>query len=222
MINEFLLLLHILIISGAAGISLLLGKEALVAFVTIQIILANLFVIKQTTIFGLTATTADAYAIGAMIGFNLMQEFYGKALAQKTIATTFFFSVFYAMAAQLQLAYIPHTTDISHCSFNAILYTAPSLVGASMIVFAICQLIDLIIYGFLKRVWTHRLLIVRNYISIGISQLVDTSLFSTCLWLLNIITHPLDIIIVSFCIKFIITLIATPLIIQIAKLRKKI
>ena len=220
MINELILLFHILLISAAAGISLLLEREALVAFVTVQIILANLFVIKQTTILGFNATTADAYAIGAMIGFNLMQEFYGRALARKTIATTFFFSLFYAIASHIHLAYTPNSCDTSHEFFKPILCNAPHIVIASIIVFAICQVIDLIVYGFLKRVWHRRFLIMRNYISIGISQFADTALFSACLWALGLITNLADIIAISFTIKFIITLIATPLIIQIAKLRK--
>ncbi len=220
MINELILLFHILLISAAAGISLLLGQEALVAFVTVQIILANLFVIKQTTIFGFNATTADAYAIGAMIGFNLMQEFYGRALARKTVAITFFLSLFYAIASHIHLAYIPNSCDTSHEFFKSILCNAPHIVIASVVVFAICQVIDLIVYGFLKRVWHRRFLIVRNYISIGISQLADTALFSACLWALGLITNLADVIAISFSIKFIITLITTPLIIQIAKLRK--
>ena len=149
-----------------------------------------------------------------------MQEFYSRALARKTIPITFFFSIFYAVAAPLQLAYIPHACDTTHAAFAPILGCAPHIVIASMIVFAICQGVDLIIYGFLKRVWHRRFLILRNYISIGISQFVDTSLFSCCLWMLGIITNPLDIIVVSFTIKFIITLIATPLIMQIASYKK--
>src|SRR5262245_50946995 len=114
MINELILLGHIIFICGAALVSLWLGKEALVAFTVITILLGNLFVLKQTTLFTLDATTADTLAVGSMLGFNLLQEFYSRSLARRTIIITFVMLVMYMILAQFQLLYVPSSIDQTH------------------------------------------------------------------------------------------------------------
>ncbi len=221
MTNELILLLHIATISAAALLALRLGKEALVAYVPIQMIFANLFVLKQTTLFGLNATSADAYAVGAMVGFNLIQEFYGRALAKKTIYITFFFLVFYVLVSQIHMAYIPSSVDTVHNYFAPILVFAPRLVIASMFVHLIAQTTDFILYGILMRLWHQKFLVLRNYIAIATSQLIDTLMYSAFLWIYGIITNYMHIVIISFAIKFILTLVTTPLITLAAERYKK-
>src|SRR3990172_4814357 len=104
--NECILLLHIMIISGATLIALRIGTEALISFVALSMVLANLFVIKQTSFFGFDATTADALAVGSMIGLNILQEFFGKKAAKTAIIATFFLLLFYAITSQIHLLYI--------------------------------------------------------------------------------------------------------------------
>lgn len=212
MMNELLLVLNILVISTAALVALFIGKQALVTFVALTMVLANLFVIKQTTLFGLNATTADALAVGSMLGLNLLQEFVGQKAAKQSIAITFFALVFYAIACQLQIWYIPSPSDTAHAHFESILSYAPGLVFGSFIVYALAQIIDLMIYGALTHAWGNRFMTIRNYIAIGLSQLADTIMFTLWLVFLGIIRDPLSVITISFSIKFLITLIATPII----------
>jgi uncharacterized integral membrane protein (TIGR00697 family) len=212
MINELLLLVNILLVSGAAILALWLGEQALITFVSLTMVLANLFVVKQTTFFGLNATTADALAVGSMLGLNLLQEFMGQRSAKLSIGITFFALIFYAISAQIQLWYIPSSMDSSHANFESVLSYAPGLVIGSFVIYLLAQIMDLIIYGILNRAWNKRFMILRNYIAIGLSQLADTIMFSLWLLFLGIITNPISIIAVSFAIKFLVTLIATPII----------
>ena len=212
MINELWLLAHVIFIGFMAGISLRLGKEALVAFTVIMIILANFFVLKQTMFFGLHATTADALAIGSMLGFNLIQEFYSRALARKTIAITFVFLAMYAFLSQFHLGYMPSAVDTSHTAFTLLLGMVPWLVGGSIIIWALSQGIDFVIFGLLQRLWQKNYLLIRNYIAIGASQILDTFLFTQLLYWLGIITAPLHVFIISFTIKMAIILITTPIV----------
>lgn len=212
MMNELLLALNILIISAAALVALFIGKQALITFVALSMVLANLFVIKQTVLFGLNATTADALAVGSMLGLNLLQEFMGQKAAKQSVAITFFALVFYAVACKLQIWYIPSTSDTTHIHFEPILSYASGLVFGSFIIYALAQIIDLMIYGTLTHVWGNRLRTLKNYIAIGLSQLADTIMFTFWLLFLGIITDPLPVIIISFSVKFLITLIATPII----------
>ncbi len=212
MVNELILLGHILFICFMALLSLRMGKEALVVFTVVTILLANLFVLKQTVLFMLAATTADALAVGSMIGFNLIQEFYGRILARQTMIITFSMLAMYMILSQFHLLYVPSVLDETQEHFEALLTVMPLLVGGSMVSWACAQCIDFITFGILQRMWQVRWLVIRNYIAIGVSQIVDTFLFTLLLYRLTIITNPLHIFIISFTIKFTITLVATPLI----------
>ncbi len=214
--NELVLLFQIVVIACTAAIAVRLGREALVTFTVVQMVLANLFVIKQTMLFGLNATSADAFAVGSLLGFNLIQEFFDRELAKKTIITMFVLLGFYAIMARLHLVYTPSEVDASHRYFVPILSVVPWLVVASMVVHMIAQIIDFVIYGALQKI-LRRWIIVRNYIALICSQLADTILFTIFLWMLGIITNFWHIVIISFIIKFAITLVSTPLIVLLAQ-----
>ncbi len=212
MMNELVLLLQIGVISITAFAALRLGQNALVAFSVLQMVLANLFVLKQTSLFGMHATSADAFVVGSLLGFNLLQECYGKAVAKKMIVTTFVLLVFYAVSSYIHLLFVPSGLDSTQVHFSALLGTAPWLVGGSIVIFMIAQIVDFLMYGFLQRVWPKGWLIIRNYLALGATEVVDTILFTLFLFWLGITTQPGEVGIVSFIVKMGITLIATPMI----------
>ena len=207
--NELIFIIQTITISLAALGALYLGKEALVTFICVQSILANLFVLKQTTLFGLNATCSDAFAVGATLGLNLLQEYFGKTITRKAIWLNFFFLVFYAIISQVHLAYAPSMYDITQHHFLALLTFMPRIVVASFIVYLIAQTVDYVLYGTLKKIWTHCLLVLRNYGSIMVSQFVDTVLF-TFLGLYGIIANLSEVIVISYSIKLMVIAIATP------------
>lgn len=211
--NELIFILHTLLIGLASLGALALGRSALVAFVSIQCILANLFVLKQTTLLGLNATCADAFTIGATIGLNLLQEYYGKAITRTTIAINFFFLVFYAVMSQVHLWYTPSAFDTMQDHFSPLLGFMPRIVIASITVYLIAQIIDYTIYGWLRKNWASRFLVLRNYASISVSQLVDTVLFSF-LGLYGIIDNIGEVILVSYTIKLAAIALATPFVLS--------
>jgi queuosine precursor transporter len=209
--NELIFILHTIIIASFALGSLALGQWALVTFVCIQCLLANLFVIKQITIFGLTATCTDAFTVGATLGLNMLQEYFGKNIAKKTIWINFFLLIFYAIVSQIHLIYIPNAADTTHLAFIPILYLMPRIVIASFSVYLLTQMIDFYLYSMLKETFKDNYLIVRNYASIAFCQLLDTVLFSF-LGLYGIIDDIWQVIIVSYLIKLTSIIIATPFI----------
>lgn len=207
--NELLFIVHAIIVSLSAISALFFGEAGLVAFVSIQCILANLFVIKQTVLFGFTATCADAFTIGAVLGLNLLQEYYGKKAARKAIWVNFFMLVFYSIMCKIHLGYTAAIYDQTHHQFTDILGTMPRIVVASGATYFICQWIDYYLYGLLKRLCKNRFLIARNYISIIATQGIDTILFSF-LGLYGIMQNITEIMLVSYTIKLIAILISTP------------
>lgn len=209
MTNELLFLAQTAFIGTTLLIALRMGKEALIAVIATQAVLANLFVVKQISLLGFNATAADAYAIGCMLGLNLLQEYYGKAITKLAIWISFFMSVVFAISAHLHLLYTPFLSDTTHGAYVTILSATPRIVAASLFTYFVVQQFDMRLYGFLKNKFENRLYIFRNYSSIALSQLLDTLLFSF-LGLYGIVTHVWEIILVSYTIKIAILLLATP------------
>lgn len=184
----------------------------LVSFLCAQAILANLFVIKQITLMGLNATAADVYIVGSVLTLNLVQEFYGKGQARKAIWISFALLVFYTIVSQIHLVYTPSISDFSHDAYQALLSFMPRITIASMITYVMVQYFDTFFYGILKKATQGNYLTLRNMISIFVSQLLDTILFSV-LGLYGIVDNITHIMIVSFTIKVFAILILTPTVI---------
>jgi len=85
----------------------------------------------------------------------------------------------------------------------------PRIVIASFIVYFISQMADYYLYGILKKKFQHKYIIMRNYLSIAICQLLDTVLFSV-FGLYGIIHNITEVIIISYLIKLVSIIIATP------------
>lgn len=198
--NEILFFFQIIIIVGFALVALKLGKGALTAWVAIQALVANLFVLKQITLFGLDVTASDAYAIGSLLGLNFLQEYFDKEDARKATWICFFFMAFFAIVSQLHLLYEPSSHDTSHQSFSTILSVSPRLLAASMSVFLIVQQFDLRFFAFLKNLIPTASFAWRAAIALAASQLLDTILFSFA-GLYGIVASVLDIIVVSYAVK---------------------
>jgi uncharacterized integral membrane protein (TIGR00697 family) len=207
--NELLFIAHTIIISISALIALYLGQAALVAFVCLQCVLANLFVVKQITLFGFSATCADAFTIGAVLGLNLLQEYFGRAITRCCIWINFFLLIFYVIVSQVHLAYVPNQYDTMQQFFVPILSLMPRIVIASFVVYLLAQWADYVLYGFLKRIFNDRYLMMRNIISIMATQLLDTVLFSF-LGLYGIVQDVWQVIAISYLIKLVAIAIASP------------
>jgi len=204
--NEILFIIHAILVTLCGFGALRLGKGALIAWVTLQAILANLFVIKQMQFFGFHVTCSDVFVIGSALGLNLLREFYGRDSAKEALTSSLFGMVFFVLAAKIHLLYIPSPYDTAHPSFLEILTPSPRLLIASLGVFLIVQRIDLLLFEYLKPVP----LALRNVLSISASQFLDTLLFSI-FGLMGLVENLFDIIVISFLIKLIAVFLMAPL-----------
>lgn len=204
--NEYIFLLHLLLSACLLWPFLRLGKEALFAWVTLQPILANLFVLKQVALFGFTVTCSDVYAVSSALGLNLLQEQYGKECAKKAVWASFLLLVFFVIMAFWHLLYYPSASDYTHNAYSAILSSTPRLVAASVASFLCVQWFDLQFYAYLRAQREKLSLFGRNIISLTMSQFIDTLLF-TFLGLYGIVSELFDVFLVSFCIKLAIAIL---------------
>jgi uncharacterized integral membrane protein (TIGR00697 family) len=207
--NETLFFLHVLIVLAFAWGALRLGKAALVGWIAIQATLANLFVMKQMDLFGLTVTCSDVYAIGSILGLNLLQEYFGKESAKQATRICFLLMVFFAFMAAIHLLYQPSSLDQTHDAFFTILSTTPRLLLASLLTFFMVQQVDVRFYQFLRNALPHRSLAFWNLISLVVSQFLDTLLFSF-LGLFGLVSSFWDILLLSFGVKLLIILFMVP------------
>lgn len=213
--NELIFFAYTFLLSFFALVALKISKEALIAYITLLVILSNLLVTKTITLFGLTATASDALAVGATLSLNLLQQYFGKILARRAIWISFFCMVIYIIITYLHLLYTPAIGDHSQVHFAYLFDSAPRIVLASLLVYLIVQNLDCWIYGCLIDVYQNRFFILRNYTSAMITQFVDTVLFSFLgLYKLNEQFDSLNvifnIILISYLIKLLVIIFSTP------------
>ncbi len=211
MFNELLFLAHVAAVAGFTLFSLALGKEALTATICIFSILSNLFVTKQITLFGLDVISTDVFAVGGILGLNMLQEFFGREIIKKTIAINFVIMMLYLAMSQFQLWYQPNAFDTMHPHFDLILSPMLRIIIASVAVYVIVQIIDAYLYATLKQIFKNRYLTGRNVTSLLFSQLIDTILFSFAA-LYGSVESVLHIIMVSYCIKVVVIMCNAPFI----------
>ena len=209
--NELLFIVYSCIVSITALIALYLGKEALCAYIAVQAVLANVFVLKQITLFGWQATASDVLIIGSVLGLNVLQEYFGRSAAMRAIWISFLLLVFYTIVSQFQIFFIPAASDTMHVHFQMLLQHMPRITIASLATYLIVQHVDAFLYGAIKKKWQGRFLVGRNYLSIAVSQLLDTILFGF-LGLYGLVDSLGQILVVSYCIKLAAIMLAGPFI----------
>jgi len=208
MINELIFFSHISILFLSLLGALRIGKEALIGLICVLVVLMNMFVLKQINLFGLSVTATDAFAVAVTLGLNMLQEYYGLKLTQKTIWISFYVSIVVLVLSKVHLLYIPSNFDTYQPHFVAILTIMPRIVLASLITYLIVMQADALLYNWFKQRMSDYV-VLRNYISISISQFLDTILFSV-LGLWGVVPSLTHIILFSYSIKVITIICAGP------------
>ncbi len=197
--NESIFFLHLFFVLGFLWIALKRGKETLYLFVVLQVVFANLFLVKQMRLFGWDVTCSDVYAVGALLGLNCIREIYGAKKAQTAISLSFLALLFFLCMSKVHLFYLPNCFDTTHDAFSKIFSSTARIVLASLSVFYLVQKFDAWLYGFLKK-HKENLFFLRMNGSLLCSQFLDTVAF-TMLGLLGVVGSVVDVIFVSFAIK---------------------
>jgi uncharacterized integral membrane protein (TIGR00697 family) len=208
--NELIFLFHTFSVIGLSIYLSSRGIHFLMGWIGLLAVMANLFVIKQTELFGLTVTCSDVYAVGGMVALNLLQEFHGRSWGKSAIDLSFTFLLAFGLMSQFHLFYYPSIFDQTHQSFNLILSSTPRLFAASITSFWVVQRIDLALFQIFKQRYPDLSLSIRSGISISISQIVDTVLF-TFLGLYGLAADLGSIILVALAIKLLVIITASPI-----------
>lgn len=202
--NEIIFFIHCFAVIIFLLVFKKLGKSALIFLVSLQVILANLFVIKQIRLFGFFVTPTDAFTIGIVLTLNFLQEYYGKKEAKKAIVLSFFSMIFFVVFSKIHLFYAPLLEDGIQNSFEQIFSSTPRIFLSSVAVFYFVQFLDIYVFSYLRNK-LHNFFYLRMMISLILTQIIDTVLFSF-LALYGIVESIKDIILLSFLIKMIASL----------------
>src|SRR5438105_2686546 len=103
MLNLWLFLGSCGLIAAFSWVFKSLGQSALTTWIAILSLIANLFVLKQISLFGFNATACDVFAIGGLLGLNLLQEKFGRQATQQAIYISFSALVFFAVMSYIHL-----------------------------------------------------------------------------------------------------------------------
>lgn len=196
-------------VAGSVLGALALGKEAVVAVISFLLVLANIFVVKQITLFGFQVTASDVYVIGAVLGFNLLQEFFGKEIAKRTIFIGFFVSILLALFARMHVMLSPNEYDVTQKSFSLILGFLPRIILGSLMAHLGAQFLRLWLYSFFKKMFKNRLLVTRNILVMTIEQAADTMIFGF-VGLYGVVHALTDVFVMSFAVKVITIFCSSP------------
>lgn len=210
MVNEFFFFLQIFFVIGFSILAARIGPLALTSLISLEGVLANLFVVKQMDLFGLTVTCGDCLAVGSILGLNLLQEHFGKDIAKRMVNISFTILIFFVFLSQIHLFYIPASVDKTQKSFEAVLCSAPRIVIASAVVYYFVQKLDVALFGWLNKLFNGRFFFLRMGISLISTQFVDTVLFSF-LGLYGLVSSIFDCIAISFIVKCLIIACSAPL-----------
>ena len=154
------------------------GPEWLMAIISAEIILMNIFVMKQMNLFGLEVTGGNVMYAAIFLSTDLISEFYGKKWALKTVKIGFFVAFFSTIAFQFILVFEPNNFDFAQPHFDALFNFMPRIVIGSLLAYWISQNLDVYLFHKIKAKTGDAHLWLRTKGSTTVSQLVDTLIFT--------------------------------------------
>jgi uncharacterized integral membrane protein (TIGR00697 family) len=196
--NELLFFFHTLTLLFVIYIFSKLGKEGLITVFVLQGLIANLFILKQISLFGLDVTTTDCYTIGSFITLNLLREKYGNTISNQAITIGICSIVFLPLMSLFLLSYQSTLPNLKIDGlYEQILTPSFRIFFVSLACTLLFQKMDTHLFAQFRKKVSFQL---SMFLSISISQLFDT-LFFTYFALSGLLENLISIFIFSFIIK---------------------
>lgn len=161
--NEILLVAKMLLVFTAILIALkCFGKAGLMAWVAIASVMANIFVAKSIEIFGDNAAMGNVLFASTFLATDILNEKYGAKEAKKAVYIGLFAVLAYLGISQLCLLFIPSSIDMAHESMTALFGLSPRICLASVVMFFLANLLDVVLYDRLRKLTGARQIWFRN------------------------------------------------------------
>ena len=215
--NELLFFLQTIVSLVFTLVAFRLGYTYLVGLIAGQVVLMNIFVVKQMTLFGFVVTGGNVLYASIFLGTDLLAEHYGKEKAYEAVRIGFCVSLFFLIMSQFILKYTPFKEDIAQPAFITLFTLTPRIVLGSMAAYLLAQHADVFLFHKILEKTGKKWLWLRNNGSTFCSQLLDTVTF-TLIAFLGVYPNILMLIISTYIIKIIVAMLDTPFI-YLSKLR---
>ncbi len=215
MINELWWVLLLILNFGAIMIAFRLwGKLGLFIWIPISVIVANIQVTKNVSLFGFEATLGNIVYSTSFLATDFLSEFYGPKDSRKAVGIGFFALVCMTLFMQVALMFEPAASDFAQSSMETIFGLMPRIALGSLVAYLLSNLHDVWAFEFWKQKKPGRkTLYIRNCLSTFVSQGIDSIVFT---FIAFYKVYPMDIwwqiVLTTYLLKWIVALCDTPFI----------
>jgi len=209
--NELLFLLQSIFLLGSTLGAFCISERLLQILICVQVICANLFIVKTMPLCGLHACGGGMYIVGSMFGLLLLQRFASKGLAEETLKLSVLFSLFFVCMALFQLWYNPAVSDASHYHFYVLLSRVPRATISSLFAHTVSHACSLYISRF-----------VGGPLSLLCGQGIDSALFFTGTFIgLMPVVQIGELILVSLLLKGVMVALSSAILFALERRKKQ-
>lgn len=183
--NELLLIASVIFIFGVTLPAYrFFGKTGLYVMSAIATVLANVEVLILIKAFGMEQTLGNVLFAVTFLITDILSECEGKKAANKAVFVGIFAQLFFLALSQSWLWYSPSPSDTAMTAIREVFKSAPRLIAASLVTYAVSQIFDVWLYHKWWKLTENKtgskrgFLWLRNNGSTLVSQLINTALFT--------------------------------------------
>lgn len=186
------------------------GLYALTTFITI---VANIEVVILVDAFGIEMTLGNMLFAGTFLATDILSEVYGRDEANKCVKVGVLSSVSMIVLTSLWMLYTPSANDFVFPAVVTVFSNTPRVLIASLLVYAICQVVDVQLYHLIWRITgkNEKFMWLRNNGATLVSQALNAVLFNFIAFYGTVDMRTMwSIICASFTISLLTSLLDTP------------
>lgn len=224
--NELLLLATLIFEYAGVVLSFkYLGRKGIFAWIAIASVLANIEVTMLVNAFGIEMTLGNILFASNFLATDILSENFGKRQANLGVLIGLISSVIFLVVSASWLLYIPSANDVSSLGIHEIFARTPRIVLASVIVYAIAQYMDIMIYHRIWEMTSRRFnmksrLWLRNNVATVIAQVINAILYNILAFWGTYSMETIASIIVSNVLIYVVTSLADTPFLYMARLNK--
>ena len=176
--NNLLLVISIIgIFSLMLIVKKFLGKAGLIGWMGIASILANLLLIKNVDILGISSTLGNVLFASNFLATDMLTENYGYKEAKKGVKFGIFSVIVFMIVTQVALLFTPNSQDVAQGSFELLFGFVPRISIASVAMFALSNIVDIKLYEWLRKKSNGKKMWLRNNLCTILSNGGENFLF---------------------------------------------
>lgn len=142
-----------------------LGKDAVIAWVPLATVLANIITAKNATVFGLSTAIGTVMFASTFLATDILSECYDKKYAKKAVILGLCADAVLIISTQIALHYIPSEFDYAHSAMQTLFSLNLRISIASAIMYFAANMTDVYIFNKLKDKMNGRKMWLRNNVA---------------------------------------------------------